>query len=229
MLRRKIAIADIHGCCRTFRHLLEKVAFTKQDTLYLLGDYIDRGPDSKGVLDTILELRSEGYTLHPLMGNHEEMLLEALGDLSGEQLNFWLDNGGRATLKSYGVQHPDELPYEHIRFMRSLPLYLHTDTHIFVHAGLNFCLADSFSREGEQAMLWDRYQHSDQEKQQGKKLVTGHNVKHLDVIRQSLASDVIHLDNGCYMGLRTVGYGALVALELGTSQIFLQDNAEGVY
>lgn len=156
--------------------LFEHLHVAREDILYLLGDYIDRGPDSKGVLDTILALRDDGFDIRPLMGNHEAMLLQALEAAPGEHLHFWMDNGGRATLKSYGVRHPDELPSEHIRFMRSLPLHLHTDTHIFVHAGLNFCIEDPFSREGEQAMLWDRYQHSDRIKQQGKVLVVGHTV-----------------------------------------------------
>jgi serine/threonine protein phosphatase 1 len=82
--------------------------------------------------------------------------------------------------------------------MRSLPLCLHTDTHIFVHAGLNFCIEDPFSREGEQAMLWDRYQHSDRIKQQGKVLVVGHTVTNEEDIRRSLKNRVIRLDNGCY-------------------------------
>lgn len=69
MKKREFAIADIHGCCRTFRHLLEQIGFGKQDTLYLLGDYIDRGPDSRGVIETILELVREGYDIRPHMGN----------------------------------------------------------------------------------------------------------------------------------------------------------------
>ena len=230
MLRRKIAIADIHGCSRTFKRMLfERLHVAREDILYLLGDYIDRGPDSQGVLDTILALRDDGFDIRPLMGNHEAMLLQALEAVSGEHLHFWMDNGGRATLKSYGVQHPDELPSEHIRFMRSLPLHLHTATHIFVHAGLNFCLEEPFSHEGEQAMLWDRYQHSDRVKQQGKVLVVGHTVTNEEDIRRSLKSRVIRLDNGCYMGGRIAGLGCLAALELETGQLHLEGNCEGAY
>ena len=68
---RIIAIADVHGCNRTFGQLLiEKVRLNKIDTLYLLGDFIDRGPDSKGVLDTILELLCDDYDVRPILGNH---------------------------------------------------------------------------------------------------------------------------------------------------------------
>lgn len=78
---RTIAIADIHGCCRTFRRLLfDIVRLDKADTLYLLGDMIDRGPDSKGVIETILELHEEGYAIKPVRGNHEQMLLQAISE-----------------------------------------------------------------------------------------------------------------------------------------------------
>lgn len=65
------AITDLHGCARTFRALLDKIRFSKEDELYLLGDYINRGPDSKGVIDHILELRESGHTVHCLRGNHQ--------------------------------------------------------------------------------------------------------------------------------------------------------------
>jgi len=70
---RQIAISDIHGCARTFQALLDKIQLSTNDQLYLLGDYIDRGPDSKGVIDTILGLINAGYRVQTLMGNHEKM------------------------------------------------------------------------------------------------------------------------------------------------------------
>jgi serine/threonine protein phosphatase 1 len=227
--KREFAIADIHGCCRTFRHLLKQIGFSKQDTLYLLGDYIDRGPDSKGVIDLIFELQSDGYHIRPLLGNHEAMLLLAMETGLGEHLSEWLKNGGQATLRSYGVDHPSDIPREHVDFMRSLSLFHCTDTHILVHAGLDFCLEDPFSRKGEQAMLWDRYQSSDMEKQQGRILVVGHTIRHEDEIRRSLKSDIITIDNACYMGTAFEGRGSLAAIELKSGKLFLQRNIEGSY
>ena len=69
---RRFAISDIHGCARTFEALLDRIAFTSQDELYLLGDYIDRGGDSKGVLDLIFRFQKEGYAVQCLLGNHEQ-------------------------------------------------------------------------------------------------------------------------------------------------------------
>ena len=96
----KYAISDIHGCSETFNALLEKIGLNKSDELYLLGDYIDRGPDSRGVIDTILRLQEEGYQIHCLRGNHEQMLEDQL-----HYPNFhldWLANGGVRTLESFG-------------------------------------------------------------------------------------------------------------------------------
>ena len=80
-----------------------------------------------------------------------------------------------------------------------------------------------------QAMLWDRYQHSDRIKQQGKVLVVGHTVTNEEDIRRSLKSRFIRLDNGCYMGGRIAGLGCLAALELQTGQLHLEGNCEGIY
>ena len=75
---RRFVVADIHGCAATFTELLAQLDVQRCDTLYLRGDYIDRGPHSKGVLDQILALLADGYALCPLRGNHEQLLLDAL-------------------------------------------------------------------------------------------------------------------------------------------------------
>lgn len=137
---------------------------------------------------------------------------------------LWLS----ATLKSYGVEHPVDIPLEHINFMRSLPLLYRTPTHILVHAGLNFCLDDPFSREGEQAMLWDRYQRSDLEKQSGRTLVVGYTIRHEDEIRDSL---VRHYRARQWLlpGASFDGRGCLTALEMVSGHLYLQGNCEGSY
>ena len=76
---RKSAFSDIHGCNRTFSALLDQVAPDTGDELYFLGDYIDRGPDTKGVIDRIWGLEQEGLTVHCLLGNHEQMLMNSKG------------------------------------------------------------------------------------------------------------------------------------------------------
>src|SRR5690348_12378540 len=112
---RTLAIGDIHGCARTFRRLLEKVELDRADTLYLLGDLIDRGPDSKGVIEMILKLLEDGFDIRPIRGNHEELMLLAIRSGVFEDLLDWLENGGGSTLMSYGVDYPSDIPMEHIR------------------------------------------------------------------------------------------------------------------
>ena len=74
---KRLVIPDIHGCSNTFKELIEKVAPTKDDQLFFLGDYIDRGVDSSGVLKYLNELSEKGYQVFPIRGNHEQMLLDA--------------------------------------------------------------------------------------------------------------------------------------------------------
>jgi serine/threonine protein phosphatase 1 len=222
---RTFVIADIHGCCRTFRRLLFYVLrLEKSDILYLLGDYIDRGPDSKGVIESIMEMRANGYDVRPVRGNHEHLLLGALHTPLYERLAAWLDDGGYTTLKSYGVVHPEEIPIEHTQFLRSLPLHHATDTYIFVHAGLDFSLDEPLSCEGEQAMLWKRSGEVDESKLSGRVLVSGHTPLPLSSIRRSVTGPHIRLDNGCVYGDVLPEMGNLVALELESGRLFVQEN-----
>ncbi|HWG41286.1 MAG TPA: metallophosphoesterase family protein [Gemmataceae bacterium] len=129
---RTIAIGDIHGCSIALKALLETICPTTADTIITLGDYIDRGPDSRGVLDLLLALRDE-CTFVPLMGNHEEMLLAARESRS--ELQFWLKFGGEDTLRSYGEKGGWEIiPGNHLEFIRGCRKFFETTSHIFVHA-----------------------------------------------------------------------------------------------
>lgn len=219
-------IPDIHGCCRTLCKLFKKINLKKQDTLYLLGDYIDRGPDSNGVITEIMARRMDGFDIRPVLGNHEDMLLKCIDSGEVEKLYQWLDDGGDITLKSYGVQHPQHINNAHIDFMRTLPLYHLTDTHAFVHAGFNFCLKNPLSLNGREAMLWQRSAAVDRRKIGGRVVVSGHTIQHMDLIEASLSSSHIRLDNGCFTGGRYPDIGCLVALELGTNMIYVQENVE---
>jgi serine/threonine protein phosphatase 1 len=128
---RVIAIGDIHGCSTALRTLIEAINPQPDDTIVTLGDHIDCGPDSRGVIDQLLAL-SRRCALIPLMGNHEEMLLAALESKSDR--DFWLRVGGAATLASYKAAGPEAIPSEHLEFVRKCRKYFETDSHIFVHA-----------------------------------------------------------------------------------------------
>jgi serine/threonine protein phosphatase 1 len=99
-MRRLFAIGDIHGCFDSFKELVEnQIQLAKVDKLVLLGDYIDRGKNSKEVIDYIIDLDEKGYDIISLVGNHELLLLEAFAD-EKNKLN-WIQNGGGDTLKSF--------------------------------------------------------------------------------------------------------------------------------
>lgn len=130
MSSRTIAIGDIHGCGRALQALLERIRPTADDTIVLLGDYVDRGPDSRGVLDRLVALVRECQVV-PLLGNHEIMLRDSLRNR--DTFEFWQQCGGQETLASYDGSL-DNLPTEHHVFLQNLLPYHETDTHLFVHA-----------------------------------------------------------------------------------------------
>lgn len=221
--RRRFAVGDVHGCPKTLRALVEeKLCLEKDDCLYLLGDYIDRGPDSKGVLDYLLQLWEADYDIRPLMGNHEEMLLEAAsGDRDACRL--WNSNGGWDTLQQFGVATPADIPRRYLDFLTMLPRVRSTDDYIFVHAGLNFRTTDPMNDTSPYDLLWIRDCRLGLEKLGGRTLITGHTMTPLFTIRDSLNSQCICLDNGCY-SKGEMGYGNLVALDLDTRELQVQDN-----
>lgn len=131
-MSRTIAIGDIHGCSTALRALIDAINPQSDDTVIPLGDYVDRGIDSKGVLDQLIEL-SDRCNLVPILGNHDQMMLHARDGRSDFQ--FWLNCGGDAALDSYGSSRKlDLIPRDHIRFLETCRSYFETETHIFLHA-----------------------------------------------------------------------------------------------
>jgi serine/threonine protein phosphatase 1 len=135
---RLLAIGDLHGCLKAFDTLLTLVAPGAEDLLIVLGDYVDRGPNTAGVLDRLITLHERGR-LVALRGNHEEMMLQARFGLDRA---MWLSCGGRATLASYGIDSYtegdyDQIPEEHWDFLdNTCRDYYETEQHFFVHANV---------------------------------------------------------------------------------------------
>lgn len=128
---RHLAIGDIHGCSRALDALLEAVSPTSDDVIVALGDFVDWGPDSRGVLDRLLALRSR-CRLIALRGNHEEMML--CSRLNADEHAIWLRAGGDVTLRSYG---DEPIPKAHWNFIeQECRDSYETDSHIFVHGGV---------------------------------------------------------------------------------------------
>lgn len=215
------AIGDIHGCSNTFRKLLlEKIKIDKSDAIYCVGDYIDRGRDSKGVIDFILNLRAEGYQIHTLRGNHEQMLLDSITQES--ELNIWLKNGGTETLRSFNIRSLDELPENYLSFFQETKYYYKIKDYIIVHAGLNFDRKDIFA--DKDAMLWIRDFSPVQPALKDLTLIHGHTPKRLDHILNQ-KGNCLNIDGGCvYIKRRKMG--KLVAFDLGERKYVYQDNCE---
>ncbi len=159
-MKRILVISDIHGELGLLNQLLEKVQYNNaNDQLILLGDYIDRGPHSKGVIERVIELKEGGAIT--LMGNHEDMLLGTIDGIEFEKERY-SKNGGLQTVQSYDstikeFRLPDtEEFHEHVKFIRSLDLFYETDDYIFVHAGVvpGKTLVDSSKND----LLWIRDQ-----------------------------------------------------------------------
>lgn len=126
-----LAIGDIHGCARALDRLLELACPGDDTTIVVLGDAVDRGPQTPEVTEQLIRLQAAGRLVF-LMGNHEELLLAARFD-SGA-FERWLAFGGRAVLHAYGSF--DAIPPEHWRFWESAADFWETASAIFVHANL---------------------------------------------------------------------------------------------
>lgn len=213
----RYAIADIHGCCRTFRALLQQLRIRRGDTLYLLGDYIDRGPDSKGVLDTIMGLNCNVVALR---GNHEDLWLKAVSagmDWNRvQEYNHWMETGIVATRQSFRNTDPE--PY--VRFVAGLPLHFELDDYLFVHGAFDFSLPDPFGEMGQESMLWGR----DKDYDGLKPVLCGHTPRPFQKILESLETNRINLDNGCCF--RQEWYGRLLAYDLDAKRLFVQENID---
>ena len=129
---RTFVIGDIHGSFTSLKLMEQFIGFRETDTIILLGDYVDRGPNSKGVLDWCIDAK-ERFNVVALMGNHELLMHEAKDDI--ESYFGWVMNGGQDTLRSFGCKL-NELPQKYWDFIYNCELYYETEDYIFVHGGL---------------------------------------------------------------------------------------------
>lgn len=157
---RNIVIGDIHGCSISLNVVLGVIDPQPDDTIITLGDYTDRGPDSKAVIERLIALKEQCNYI-PIMGNHELMLMRALG--GKDDLASWLYHGGVETLQSYGSSivgpfgiDPDDIkkfiPHEHMMFIAECIPYHEDDKNIFVHA--NYDWDAPLESQTENAQFW---------------------------------------------------------------------------
>ncbi len=145
---RTIAIGDVHGCVDALHSLVQAIEPTSVDQLIFLGDLVDRGPDSRGVIDFVLSLR-EWVPVRCIRGNHEIVML---GCLEGKwDVSLWESIGGAETLRSYGGQLTN-IPLAHKKFLSEMLPWIETDQHIFLHA--NYDASKPMSEQSEETLYW---------------------------------------------------------------------------
>lgn len=216
---RTLAIGDIHGCLRALDTLLDQVGPEPADRLIFLGDYVDRGPDSRGVLDRLLEI-SERFETWPLIGNHDLMMLAA--PHTDADYAFWTSFGGDEALASYApadARRPgilDDVPPRHWELLEH-GLYgaVEDPTHFFAHAGLR--AGTPLIGQDVHALCWRKLSATREPHVSGKTLVCGHTAQ-----KTGLPLDLGHticIDTWVY------GDGWLSCLEVGGGQIWQANQA----
>ena len=217
MKKRLFAIGDIHGCFKSFREFVErKIKIKKSDKLILLGDYIDRGNQSREVVDYIINLQKKEYDIISLIGNHESMMLDALDN--DELLSEWIQNGGSTTLESFGIKSLKQLDQLYIDFLKGLQFYYLFNNFLFVHAGFNDEISNPF--EDKYRMIWSRREKYKNPILKNKIIIHGHSpISELSCKQNIQANNqVINIDTGCVYPDK-VGYGRLSAIELYSREL----------
>lgn len=192
---RIFVIGDVHGCLGMLQRLMERIAWDpERDRLIFLGDYIDRGEDSRGVIDFILRLAAESDRVDCLLGNHESIFLDYL---SGLEPRTFLENGGKSTLGSYGISDGrKEIPHSHMKFLQTLNPFLELEEYFIVHAGMRPGV--SIERQTVDDLVWIRDPFIFSEYDFGKRVIFGHTP-----FSQPLIMDnKIGLDTGAVYGNR---------------------------
>ncbi|MFC2118241.1 metallophosphoesterase family protein [Bacteroidota bacterium] len=218
MNKRLFAIGDIHGCYKKFHALIEEnIQIKNSDKIILLGDYIDRGSQSKEVVDYIIDLQNKGFNIVPLIGNHEAMLLDAYNN--NEFLSRWIQNGGSETLKSFGIGSVKGFETKYLEFFKGLNHYVAIEEFLFVHAGFNDNLNNPF--EDRYHMIWvcrEKYKHPFLK---DKTIIHGHSPISESFCNENLQAknQVINIDTGCVYAEK-VNYGKLTAIELYSKVLF---------
>lgn len=213
-MKRTFAVGDVHGCDVALDTLMDALELTSEDHLILLGDVIDRGPDSRRVVQTLMDT-SRFCRLDLILGNHEQMLLDALQSPAVAQI--WFGWGGAETILSYGHDLAD-VSEEHIDYLAAAKPYVETEAAICVHANL-----EPGVPLPEQSIEWLRWQKitgRELPHESGKRIVCGHTQMPGDV--PGVLDGWLMIDTGAYGG------GFLTAVDLDSGEI-LQARQSGAF
>lgn len=217
-----VAIGDIHGCYETLKLMWKKLEPYQESLHVFVGDYIDRGPDSRGVVDFLLQVQHERDCIF-LRGNHEQMLLDSI---YYKRRDHWIINGGKATLDSYNnVELAEELPEDHLEFYKNTLIYYDTQDYFFAHAGappyktIEECINDP---ESESYFLWGRDHLNAFEVVWEKTVVFGHTPRAFPIRKPKM----IGIDTGCVYN--DAGMNKLTAIVLPDEQFVEQKTTDNL-
>jgi serine/threonine protein phosphatase 1 len=227
---RVVAIGDLHGHLEPLKEMLRRIDPKPSDSLLFIGDYIDRGPDSKDLVQELIDLRFSLQNLFFLKGNHEDMLLGSLGfPALVTDLDTWLYNGGAATLQSYGagtgeIDHAlsirddaerasflrNLLPLAHLDFFLNLEMYVESEHFFFCHGGIDPGKSVEEGKGSIYQLLWMREHLYADEPVWEKTVVCGHTP-----LRNPLLSPkLVAIDTGLHY------FGTLTAVEVLSREVF---------
>jgi len=227
---RIVAVGDLHGCYSPLVGLMDKISVTDDDLIIFIGDYIDRGPESKRVVDELIGMRQSPVDIRCLKGNHEDMLLGSAGYRAVvSDLDTWLYNGGTSTLESYGANPADIqkilyirdreeqafevrniIPQSHLDFFQNLDLYIETENYFFCHAGVNSTTPIEEGKRNLSDLLWMRSHLNASSFVWKKTVVCGHT----PLVKPLVTQKLICIDTGLYY------YGTLTAIDVLSKRVF---------
>ena len=206
--QRVYAIGDVHGCLDRLAAMHALIAAdlaerpVREPLLVHLGDYVDRGPDSAGVVGQLAgRVAMPDVPTVNLMGNHEHMMLDAVATGDTEAVELWLANGGTESLVSWGVPRsaqprdwPSYLPTPHLLFLRDLAVYHEAGGYLFVHAGVRPGIP--LAQQSRHDLMWIREPFLSSKGSFGAVVVHGHTPRQEPVVRPNR----IGIDTGAVIG-----------------------------
>ena len=230
----RYCIGDIHGCIKTLDKLVTEIYKQDQNPeFYFVGDLIDRGPDSKAVIDFIIDLKANNNT-QIVLGNHEVMLLNSYKNNLKISDSIWQQNGAAKTLLSFNpnanltLPANNFIPKKYYSFIETLPFYIELKDYFIVHAGFNFNINEPFT--DFESMVWIREEQYNSEFTKGKKIIHGHTTISVEQISKRLKSqdlNNINIDSGCVY-LQYNNLGNLSALNMDELKLISVKNIDMV-
>jgi len=210
MVNRQFVVGDIHGCSKALRTLIETIDPTHGDEIIFLGDYVDRGPNSKDVVEQVIQLRKRCRVI-ALRGNHEIMLMGVVS--AGLDQSIWKNGGGQATIASYGGSL-SKIPKPHLDFFHSLHEFYETENGIFVHAC--YLPDQPMSNQDDACRYWKHLQYPYPAPHiSGKRAYVGHTPQ--------AGGEILHLGHLVCLDTYCFGGGYLTAMELSSGHVIQAD------